>query len=181
MVICFSVSGSVNLHKEGTQPVEWNFVITPLGITGMIVLVDRDLGGSGTSCYHCSLWRIRRKRKCKFLSTSTIDDFICKWYVMAKGAIWSFVWMKKKILRKHQIISDLTFLKSRLNGWLFIIPIYWGIFLIIKQTVQTKSSSSQATLRISLWWIHQCFGYPSFSPLMGHEREKEKILQRYTQ
>ena len=45
-----------------------------MSIDPMIVLVDRDLGGSGTSSYHCSLWRIKQKRKYKLPSTSL---YIC--------------------------------------------------------------------------------------------------------
>ena len=41
-----------------------------------IVFVDRDLGGNGISCYHCSVGTIRRKRNNKLLSTSTILNYV---------------------------------------------------------------------------------------------------------
>ena len=40
----------------------------------LLVLGDKELGGSGGICYHCNVWRIKRKRNNELLSPSASTD-----------------------------------------------------------------------------------------------------------
>ena len=57
------------------------------GIARKLVLGDRQQGGSGISCYHSNVWRIKRKRNNESLSPSTSIVLDEKYFLKCGGRI----------------------------------------------------------------------------------------------
>ena len=74
-VFGWNEKGACYLHLNILQLfVLLNFNKESLNCNEMLVLGDGERGGSGRSCYHCSVWSIKRTRNNELLSSSTRSE-----------------------------------------------------------------------------------------------------------